>query len=67
MLMHSLRAMDLEMGIVDIKLLPSGEPVWLEVNPQGQLLFLEYVSCQNLLYHFAEFLISSATSGGDAA
>jgi hypothetical protein len=54
------------MGSVDIKLLPSGEPVWLEVSPQGQFLFLN-LSCQNLLYHFAEFLLSSATSGGDAA
>jgi glutathione synthase/RimK-type ligase-like ATP-grasp enzyme len=63
MLIHSLRAMDLEMGIVDIKLLPSGEPVWLEINPQGQFLFLENLSYQNLLHHFCEFLIASADYG----
>jgi glutathione synthase/RimK-type ligase-like ATP-grasp enzyme len=66
MLIRCLHAMDLEMGIVDIKLLPSGEPVWLEVNPQGQFLFLENLSFQNLLHHFAEFLIASATSGAAA-
>jgi hypothetical protein len=59
-LLLTLRTMNLAMGIFDIKLLPSGEPVWLEVNPQGQFLFLESLSTLNLLHHFTEFLISSA-------
>lgn len=28
------------MGIFDLKLPTTGEPVWLELNPQGQFLFL---------------------------
>jgi glutathione synthase/RimK-type ligase-like ATP-grasp enzyme len=59
-LIDALRTMDLAMGIVDLKLLPSGEPVWLEVNPQGQFLFLENLSHQNLLFKFADFLIERA-------
>lgn len=31
----------LRMGIFDLKLAADGEPVWLEVNPQGQFLFVE--------------------------
>jgi hypothetical protein len=30
----------LRMGIFDLKLGPDGEPIWFEVNPQGQFLFL---------------------------
>src|SRR5262249_34906187 len=35
---NTLGRLGLRMGIVDLKLTPSGEPVWLEVNPQGQFL-----------------------------
>lgn len=31
----------LRMGILDLKLGPHGELVWLEINPQGQFMFLE--------------------------
>lgn len=31
----------LRMGIFDMKITPRGELFWLEVNPQGQFLFLE--------------------------
>jgi hypothetical protein len=53
------RALDLlglEMGIVDLKEKPDGELVWLEVNPQGQFLFLEGLTCEPLREHFADFL-----------
>jgi hypothetical protein len=45
------------MGIVDMKLAPDGEPVWLEVNPQGQFLFLEGLCGMPLTEIFADFLI----------
>ena len=38
---HVIKSLGLEMGIIDLKLTPEGEVVWLEVNPQGQFLFLE--------------------------
>lgn len=50
-----LNKMELAMGIVDLKLTPIGEPVWFEVNPQGQFLFLEGVSQQSLLDHVLRF------------
>jgi hypothetical protein len=51
--------LDLEMGIIDLKELPSGELVWLEVNPQGQFLFLESITKEPLASHFADFLLTS--------
>ena len=30
----------LEMGVFELKLDEHGEPVWLELNPQGQFLFV---------------------------
>jgi hypothetical protein len=36
-----MRLLDLNMGVMDLKLMPDGEAVWLEVNPQGQFLFVE--------------------------
>jgi hypothetical protein len=52
----------LEMGIVDIKITPSGELVWLEVNPQGQFLFLEPISKIPFIDQFSEYLIEEARS-----
>lgn len=54
----------LRMGIADLKLDPEGEPVWLELNPQGQFLFLQGM-CRGmpLTEHFAEFLIREAEEG----
>ncbi|MGW5418677.1 ATP-grasp domain-containing protein [Streptomyces sp. NPDC003943] len=54
-----LRRLGLRMGIVDLKLTPQGEPVWLEVNPQGQFLFLEPLTGEPLTEHFADFLLSA--------
>lgn len=48
----------LEMGIIDLKLTPAGEIVWLEVNPQGQFLFLEGTAGMPLSSHFADFLMA---------
>jgi hypothetical protein len=55
-----LRRLQLRMGVVDLKLTPDGEPVWLEVNPQGQFLFLEPLTDEPLTEHFADFLLSVA-------
>ncbi|MEV5375980.1 hypothetical protein AB0L26_08380 [Streptomyces nondiastaticus] len=55
-----LQRLGLRMGIIDIKLTPHGEPVWLEVNPQGQFLFLEPLLGEPLADHFFDFLLSSA-------
>ena len=50
--------MGLNMGIFDLKLDPQGDPVWLEVNPQGQFLFLEGMSDLRLADAFADHLTS---------
>jgi glutathione synthase/RimK-type ligase-like ATP-grasp enzyme len=51
-------ALGLRMGIVDMKLAPDGEPVWLELNPQGQFMFLEGMSRNlTLTRSFTRFLI----------
>jgi glutathione synthase/RimK-type ligase-like ATP-grasp enzyme len=62
-----LDALQLEMGIVDLKLTPKGEPVWLEVNPQGQFLFLDALADLHLVENFATYLLvehERALSGG---
>jgi glutathione synthase/RimK-type ligase-like ATP-grasp enzyme len=48
----------LEMGVIDIKLTTDDEPVWLEVNPQGQFAFLDGLAGTNLLKMFANYLVS---------
>jgi hypothetical protein len=51
----------LRMGIVDMKLDPDGTPVWLEINPQGQFLFLEGMCSELPLTRiFADFLVREA-------
>lgn len=57
-LFNILTDLNLEMGVMDMKLTPEGEPVWLEVNPQGQFLFLEGLCGMPLTNIFTEFLIS---------
>jgi hypothetical protein len=47
----------LEMGIVDIKITPDGELVWLEVNPQGQFIFLEPITGIPFIDEFSKYLI----------
>ena len=53
---QTLDALGLEMGIVDLKETPDGEIVWLEVNPQGQFLFLEGLTGEPLTEIFADYL-----------
>ncbi len=47
----------LRMGVFDVKLPPNGEPVFLEINPQGQFLFVEGMSDMPLGEAFAEFIV----------
>ncbi|SUS07278.1 conserved hypothetical protein [uncultured Defluviicoccus sp.] len=56
-----LTELGLRMGMVDMKLDGTGAPVWLEVNPQGQFMFLEGMcNALPLSRHFCDFLISEA-------
>jgi hypothetical protein len=57
----------LEMGVVDLKLTPQGEPVWFEVNPQGQFLFLDALTDLGLVEKFATYLIAEARRPSSAA
>ncbi len=52
-----LNAFDLRVGIMDLKISDRGDLVWFEVNPQGQFLFLEPLTGQNLLASFVDFLL----------
>ena len=45
----------LRMGVFDLKITPGGQPVFLEVNPQGQFLFVEGMSDLPLTDAFARF------------
>lgn len=51
----------LAMGISDLKPAPDGgPPYWLEVNPQGQFLFLEGLGGPEVARSFARFLLDCA-------
>jgi glutathione synthase/RimK-type ligase-like ATP-grasp enzyme len=52
-----LDSLQLEMGIIDLKLTPEGELVWLEVNPQGQFLFLDALADLHLAENLATYLL----------
>lgn len=60
-LRSTLDALGLRMGIVDLKLDDAAQPVWLEVNPQGQFLFIEGLTDLKLTEAFVEFLLAEAT------
>jgi hypothetical protein len=55
-----LRELGLVMGIFDVKLTDEGEFVFLEVNSQGQFLFVESLCNIPLSDHFADFLVEQA-------
>ena len=57
------RSLGLRMGIIDMKLGPDKEPIWFEINPQGQFLFLEGM-CEEmpLSRFFCDFLLRESTS-----
>jgi len=59
-LCSTLHEMGLVMGIFDLKLTDHGEPIFLEVNPQGQFLFVEALCGIPLAETFAGFLVEQA-------
>ena len=58
-----LDSLGLEMGVIDIKQTEEGEFVWLEVNPQGQFLFLEPLTGLPLSEIFAGYLLDLINTG----
>ena len=54
------RLLDLRMGVFDLKMDPSGVPVFLELNPQGQFLFVEGLTGMDLIGAFSGFLRDEA-------
>ena len=56
----TLRELGLVMGIFDVKLTDADEPVFLEVNSQGQFLFVEGLCGIPLADQFAAFLVDQA-------
>ncbi len=55
-LLNILAEFGLQMGIFDLKLTDDGEPVWLELNPQGQFLFVQALGGGDLITPFVRFL-----------
>ena len=55
-----LERLGLRMGVADLKITPAGDPVWLELNPQGQFLFLEGLTGLDLTGAFSDFLREEA-------
>lgn len=51
------KELGLEMGIIDIKLTPEHNPVFLEINPQGQFAFVEGLTGLPLSRLMAESLV----------
>lgn len=51
-----LRLLGLRMGVFDMKIDESDRPVFLELNPQGQFLFVEGLTGMDLIGPFARFL-----------
>lgn len=56
----TLRELGLVMGIFDVKLTDEDEPVFLEVNSQGQFLFVEGLAGIPLADRLAAFLVEQA-------
>jgi hypothetical protein len=61
-LLQFMKLFDLRMGAFDLKLTDSGELVWLELNQQGDFLFLEGLTGLKLADAFADFLCSELES-----
>lgn len=56
-------SLGLRMGIADFKLNEDGEPVFLELNPQGQFLFLEGACGLPLIAAFCDFFLNETPRG----
>ena len=61
-LSHVMRTLELRMGVFDLKMTRDGEIVWLEVNPQGQFLFIEGLSQMGITNSLVDFLVREAGS-----
>jgi len=59
-LQEILRRLGLEMGIFDLKLTPDDEVVFLEVNAQGQFLFVEGLCDMPIAESLADYLVEQA-------
>ena len=64
-LRNVLNVLGLKMGVVDLKFAEDGEPVWLEINPQGQFLFAEGLSGLDLTSAFTDFLYQEASQASN--
>jgi len=62
-LKETMRLLDIRMAIMDAKLSPDDEFVWLEANPQGQFLYQDGLSDFDLKSRFVDFLIEEAQIG----
>jgi len=62
----TLHHLGLAMGIFDMKITDQDEPVFLEVNPQGQFLFVEGLCGIPLADALADFLVEQAMEDGRA-
>ncbi|RBY97089.1 hypothetical protein DQ237_05750 [Blastococcus sp. TF02-8] len=62
LLQQCLQRLGLTMGVFDLKVTDDGEVVWLEVNPQGQFLFVEALTGAPLGRTFARFLLRAASA-----
>jgi glutathione synthase/RimK-type ligase-like ATP-grasp enzyme len=64
-LQNVLRILGLKMGVFDLKLTQGAEPIWIEINPQGQFLFAEGLSGLDLTSAFVEFLYHEAKQASE--
>jgi hypothetical protein len=55
-LLRLLELLELRMGVFDLKMTDAGEIFWLEVNPQGQFLFVQALSGMDLVGSFCDFV-----------
>jgi glutathione synthase/RimK-type ligase-like ATP-grasp enzyme len=61
LLLKVLADLGLKMAIIDLKLNDEGTPYWLELNSQGQFLFIEALCGMKLTAACAKFLLAEAT------
>jgi hypothetical protein len=54
-----MRALGLRMGVIDMMLTASGEFVWIELNTQGQFLFMEALAGLPLGAAMSDFLVQA--------
>jgi glutathione synthase/RimK-type ligase-like ATP-grasp enzyme len=64
MLLELMRRLDIVYGAVDMRLMPDGRYVFLEVNPAGQWLFVEHRSGLPITEAVAETLASAPQRAG---